>query len=391
MKRICIVTTISGTLTSFVVELAQFLVENEDLDITLICDNDPEFGSSLPPSLHYIPVSMKRGISFGGLRTVLQLRKIFQREKFDLVQYSTPNASLYASLAAWLAKVPVRLYCQWGMVYVAFKGWKRKFFRWEEKLVCRLSNVIEPDSKGNLDFAHNEGLYPEGEGHVIWNGSAKGVDLKKFDFARKEEFRRNILNLHPILQGKTVVGFVGRLDRDKGCNELLTAFRNLRRLHSDLVLLFIGNMDKPQTIIPELYEYLRNTPEIVCTGAVNNVEEYLATMDIFVLPSYREGFGMAVVEAEAMGVPVAVTQIPGPLDGMLPEETGLTYPAHNANALEEVLEKLIKAPEERERLGRNGVEFVRAKFDAKVFAEKVLADRRQLLGLVKECIPKSQL
>lgn len=109
-----------------------------------------------------------------------------------MVQYSTPNASLYAALAAKLAGVPVRLYCQWGMAYVGFHGIKRVIFKRIEKLVCTLSTWVEPDSFGNLKFSHAEGLYPENKGSVIWNGSASGVNLNKFDNSQKPVWRAEI-------------------------------------------------------------------------------------------------------------------------------------------------------------------------------------------------------
>ena len=198
MKKICYVTTISATLSSFVVGTAKYIHENTDWDITFICDCDEEFAKSLPDYIHYIPVPMKRGISVAGIKAMFQMKKIFQKEKFDIIQYSTPNASLYASIAGKLAKVPVRLYCQWGMVFVGFQGIKRWIFKQEEKFVCKLSTWIEPDSKSNLEFAHLEGLYPENKGSVIWNGSASGVSLEKFDISKKQEYRQKIRSEYSI-------------------------------------------------------------------------------------------------------------------------------------------------------------------------------------------------
>ncbi len=175
VKKICFVTTISGTMRSFVVGVASYLHQQAGYDITMICDDDAAFAASLPPYMHYIPIPMKRGVSLGGIGAMMKMVKVFRRERFDMVQYSTPNASLYAALAAKLAGVPVRLYCQWGMAYVGFHGIKRVIFKRIEKLVCTLSTWVEPDSFGNLKFSHAEGLYPENKGSVSWSGSASGV------------------------------------------------------------------------------------------------------------------------------------------------------------------------------------------------------------------------
>ena len=137
MKKICIVTTVSGTLKSFVVPTAEHLYKECGYDVTLICANDEEFAKSLPEYIHYIPVPMKRGVSLTALRSIRALRKIFKREKFDLVQYSTPNASMYASIAAKKEKVPLRLYAQWGIRYVGLSGMSRKIFKFIEKATCK--------------------------------------------------------------------------------------------------------------------------------------------------------------------------------------------------------------------------------------------------------------
>ena len=101
-----------------------------------------------------------------------------------MVQYSTPNASVYGSIAAKRAGIPIRLYCQWGMVYVTSRGLKRTFYKFLEKTTCRLSTIVQPDSIGNLEFCRKEKLYDDKKSEVIWNGSAKGVDLSKYDAER---------------------------------------------------------------------------------------------------------------------------------------------------------------------------------------------------------------
>src|SRR5699024_10039368 len=108
-----------------------------------------------------------RGISLTGLSAIYKMIKIFRKEKFDIVQYSTPNVSAYASLAAKISNIPIRLYCQWGIAYVGFSGVKRKLFKFIEKKICDFSTWIEPDSYGNLKFSHKEGLYTTSKSSVI--------------------------------------------------------------------------------------------------------------------------------------------------------------------------------------------------------------------------------
>ena len=380
MKKICYVTTVHSTLESFVMPVVKQLQTLTDWEITVICNADETFAATLPEGVRYIPVAMKRGISLGGIAAIGKLRRIFRKEKFDLVQYSTPNASLYASLAAWLARVPVRLYCQWGIAYVGFSGMKRKVFKTVEKLVCRLSTWVEPDSFGNLHFSHAEKLYPQEKGSVIWNGSASGIDLLKFDIAQKAVWRQDIRRQWQIPDDAFVYGFVGRITGDKGINELFAAFQKLLQTKPTARLLLVGKEEKIETLEPALYAWAQQEPRVLFCGYSNTVEQYLAAMDVYLLPSYREGFGSGVIEAEAMGVPVIVSDIPGPTDAMQRDVTGLVVPAMDADALEQAMQTMAQDEQLLRRLGAAAVGFAGDGFEQKQLCEYILADRKRLLG-----------
>lgn len=379
-KKICFVTTVSVTLRSFVLELAKYMHANGNYDITFICAPDPTFAASLPSYIHFIPISMERGVSFDGIFAMLKMCRVFRRGNFDLVQYSTPNASLYASLAAWLARIPVRLYCQWGMAYVGFSGMKRKLFKTIEKTVCRLSTWVEPDSHGNLEFSHTEGLYPENKGSVNWNGSASGVDLRKFDISQKQVWRTAKRSEYAIDEDAFVCGFIGRITGDKGINELFTAFRSLLERFPNARLMMVGSPEKADSVDASLYEWAKNEPRVLFCGYTNVVERYLSAMDVYILPSYREGFGSAVIEAEAMGVPVIVTDIPGPTNAMLRDETGLVVPKKDTAALQTAMETLAADPELCKRFAQAGYRFASEKFEQKTLFGYILEDRKRLLG-----------
>lgn len=379
VKKVCFVTTISLTLKSFVLEFAKHMHTQGGYDITFICNEDPEFEESLPDYIRFIPVSMERGISLSGIGAMLKMARIFRREEFDLVQYSTPNASMYASLAAWLAGIPVRLYCQWGMAYVGFQGLKRKVFRMMEKTVCALSTWIEPDSFGNLHFSHQDGLYPQNKGSVNWNGSASGVNLKKFDISQKAAWRTQKRKELSISEDAFVYGFIGRITGDKGINELFGAYRSILKEYPDSYLMLVGNPEKADSVDPELYAWAETEDHVLFCGYTNVVERYLAAMDAYILPSYREGFGSGVIEAEAMGVPVIVTDIPGPTDAMIRDETGLVVPKKDPDALFRAMEMMLNDSALCERFGRSGMQHATEKFEQNRLFDYILEDRKRLL------------
>lgn len=381
MKKICYVTTVPGTLRSFVLPTAKYLHEQAGFDISFVCDDNEEFAKLLPEYVHYFPVSMKRGISLGGLKAMNEMRKLFKKEKFDLVQYSTPNASCYASLASWMAKTPVRLYCQWGLAYVGFSGVKRKIFKGIEKMVCTLSTWIEPDSFGNLEFSHKERLYSQNKGSVIWNGSASGVNLNKFDVKKKKEWREAIRKQYSIPMDATVFLFVGRITRDKGIDELLAATKKLMEQSDRAYLLMVGSKENVASLQQDLYEWSQYASRVIYCGYTNVVEQYVASSDVYVLPSYREGFGSAVIEAEAMGVPVIVSDIPGPTDAMKRDITGLIVEKGDSESLYSAMWKLHTDKELRERLGENAYKFATENFEQQELCRKILEDRKRLLNL----------
>lgn len=384
MKRICIVTTMWSSINNWI---KPFLNEYHarGIDVTIACNMDEDYARELKrqyPFVHTFPVPFPRGIHVGGsVKSIHTLYVYFKKQQFDMVQYSTPNASMYAAVAAKLAGVPVRLYCQWGMVYVTMTGFKRKVFRAIEKMVCRFSTMVQPDSEGNLNFCREQGLYDASKSCVIWNGSAKGLDLSAFDLSQKQNYAREIKEKYEIPSGTPVVGFVGRLGREKGCNELFRAFRRLQEAIPGVKLLFVGPIEKEDTIDPELLEYFWKCDDIIKTNRVTNVERYVSAMDVFVLPSYREGFGMSVVEASAMGVPVVVTAYPGPSGAMRDGVTGYAVPVKDEEQLYcRTLELLQDAPL-REKMGAAGRKFAEEAFDQRIFIGKYMENRMKLLGL----------
>ena len=385
MKKICIITTLWSSINNWI---KPFLNEyhTNDIEVTVVCNMDAEYERNLKEEFPFIKTCaapFPRGINvLGSLKSIGFLRKFFKSHKFDLVQYSTPNASFYASIASKSAKIPVRLYCQWGMVYVTRSGLSRKVFKWMEKIICKKSTYVQPDSFGNLEFCRREGLYDEKKSGVIWNGSAKGIDLTAYNVEKKSEYAHEIKEKYQISNDELVIGFVGRLGREKGCNELFEAFKSIKCKYKNAKLLFVGPIEKEDTINPELLSYFKECDDIIKTGRVKNVEKYISAMDIFVLPSYREGFGMSVVEASAMEVPVVTTKYPGPSGAMIDGVTGLAVDVRDETALEKAICTIIENSDKASDMGKAGRDFVVESFDQKIFIQKYIENRKQLLGII---------
>lgn len=376
MKKICFITTISITLKSFVVETAKYLHEKCGYDVTLICDNDEEFASSLPEYIHYIPVSMSRGIDFSGFASVLKFYKVFKQEKFDLVQYSTPNAACYASIASFLARVPKRLYAQWGIRYIGFSGGVRKIFKFIEKIVCMLSTDIRSVSYMNMQFAVKDGLYSANKAKVVGNGGTIGVDMSAYDIEQKAEWKKTIREKYNIDENDFVFGFAGRISAEKGCTELLTAFRNISESNKNVKLLIVGSVEDDCRVPKNLIDWANNSNSVVLTGKVDNADmkKYYSAMDVLVHPTYREGFGMVIQEAGALAVPVITTKIPGASEVMVDGESCVLVEPKNLADLQNEMTLLLNNADRVKELGNGAYERTKKLYDRPIMLENQKKD-----------------
>ncbi len=382
MKKICIITTVSTTMQSFVIETAKYLHNKCNYDVTLICSNDEQFKSTLPEYIHYIPVYMSRGVDFSAIFSIIKFIKIFRREKFDLVQYSTPNASCYASIAARICKVPVRLYCQWGIRYVGFEGVKRKIFKFIEKIICRNSTVIRSQSFLNKKFAISEGLCKEDKIGLIGIGGTIGVDMSKYDINQKEQWCNSVRRQYNIDANDFVFGFSGRISAEKGCAELLTSFKNISDTHTNTKLLIVGGFDEQSKINAELLNWAKNSPSVIFTGKIGNdrMREYYSAMDVLVHPTYREGFGMVLQEAGALALTILTTRINGASEVMEDGKSCVLAEPKNAEDLQEKMQYLLDNIEISRQLGQSAYERTRQYFDRPIMLENQRQDYQQLLG-----------
>ncbi|MCR5151224.1 MAG: glycosyltransferase [Clostridiales bacterium] len=376
-------TTIYITYHCFLKKFSEYLHESGEFDISLICDTQSVDKTDLPPFVHFFPVDMKRGVSLSGISAVRNLRKIFKEEKFDIVQYSTPNAAFYSSVASKSAGIPVRLYCQWGIRYMGFEGLRRALFKSIEKATCAKSTFIEAESHGIRNFALSEKLYPAKKSCVVWNGSASGVDLERYDLSLREQWRSEVRKELGIEPDDIVFNYAGRMTADKGINELLSAFFRIAQKNAGAKLLILGLMDNDGTVNEELYNSANSSPQVIMPGSKEDVERYYAASDIFVSPSYREGFGLVIIEAEAMGLPAIASNVPGQIDAIIPDETGLLFEVKSVESLTNTMERLLKDSELRKKMGKAAQGYARQSYGQKELFEKLKAHRTELLKCLK--------
>ncbi|AQQ71502.1 N,N'-diacetylbacillosaminyl-diphospho-undecaprenol alpha-1,3-N-acetylgalactosaminyltransferase [Limihaloglobus sulfuriphilus] len=386
MIKLCIISTIPTTIKAFFGDQLAFLTEN-GFDITIITSSQvsaQDYGRPLTDNIKLRTVKMSRTISpladFKAFREVLH---IIREGDFDIVQYVTPKASLLGSLASLWAKVPVRLYLMWGLYYVTQTGFKQFMFKTIERIVCKCSTAIAPDSKGNVRFAVNEGLCKSDKIGVVGHGSANGVDTDKFDPERLAEAGKEIRRELNIPDDAKVFGCIAATVGDKGVNELIEAFDIISKEYPDAYLLYIGQTTEKDPVKDSTLTTMDSHPRIIHLGWQTEPEKYLAAMDFFVLPTYREGFGVVNIEASAMGLPVISTDVPGPQESIVNGETGILVPAREVSPLVSAMKDLLERPLYVKKLGFAGRKRVQEFYEQKKLWNLIIEHKLSLLEKAK--------
>lgn len=243
-----------------------------------------------------------------------------------------------------------------------------------EKISCNYSTHIECVSNSNLEIGIKEKVLKKEKAQVVWNGSSGGVDLKRFDYSKRLTYRKEIRSKYGLSESDFVFGFVGRITKDKGVNELLEAFLSIE----DAKLLMVGKEEGASTLNQRIYNVSMENSNIIFVGQVKDVEKYYAALDVLILPSYREGFGNVIIEAAAMGTPAIVSNIPGPIDAVEIGKTALVVNKKDTDSLLEAMKKIQRM--DYIEMGVQAEQFAREKFDSETLCRKILETKKEILS-----------
>ena len=374
--KYCALTTIPGSLRSFVLPSAVCLSQN-GFDVTVGCQADEQFAHELPSYIHYLPLKISRGYSIKG--TVLgiwQLYRFFRKERVQMVEYGTENVSFCASTAAWMARVPIRIYNHWGARYVGFSGIRRKLSLLLERTIARFSTDVRQQTVRNMEMCVADKVYPASKVKVLGYGGTVGADFSRFNIAKKKEYNQLFRAKYHIPLDDIVFGDVGYIRKDKGHNELLTAFKGISNPHVWLVL--VGDVFETDAPEQELMDWAKNSERVIFTGRVRDVEYYVAAFDCMVHPSYREGLGMVLQEAGAMGVPYIACNIPGPGEIGIEGVTGLLVEKGDARDLQDKMEEVIDNSTLLKKMSYEIFNLTKERYERSKMVKQILDDRLEL-------------
>jgi lipopolysaccharide/colanic/teichoic acid biosynthesis glycosyltransferase/glycosyltransferase involved in cell wall biosynthesis len=327
-----------------------------------------------------IAVPMQRQITpIQDLVSLWRLYRTIRRVRPTVTDVSTPKAGLLTGVAAWLARVPCRVYTLRGLRLETASGPKRAILLAAEWLACACSHRVVCVSPTLRARAIKLNLVSPEKSTVLVKGS-RGVNTKRFSGANRNspeiETIRSKLGIPP---GVPVVGFVGRLVKDKGIRQLVEAFRQLRATYPQLHLLLVGDFEPGDPVEPEVRRYIESETGIIRPGFVGDVAPYYLLMDVLALPTYREGFPGAPLEAQASGIPVVTTTATGAVDSIIDGVTGFLVPVGDTNALAHSVGKLLADSELRTRMGKAGREHTERDFQPEVIWDALIHLYRELI------------
>ena len=328
-------------------------------------------------------VDMPRTISpLADLRAVWAIRRELRRVRPDLVHAQTPKGGLLGTMAATLAGVPCRIYHIRGLPFMTATGRRRMLLKSTEKIACRLAHRVLCVSPSLREVAIAEGLCPPEKIAVLAGGSGNGVDADgRFNPASLEAgTRESVRQSWGVGPEELVIGFVGRLVRDKGIAELAEAFASLPAELPNVHLVVVGPREARDAVPEHVLRELERGERVHLLGSDWETPRLYAGMDVVALPTYREGFPNVPLEAAAMERPVVATRIPGCVDAVADGETGTLVPAQDAGALADALRTYLVDPELRRRHGLAGRERVLRAFRQEVIWEALHAEYLRLLN-----------
>ncbi|HSF55057.1 MAG TPA: glycosyltransferase family 4 protein [Algoriphagus sp.] len=318
------------------------------------------------------------------LKCIWQLFQLFKREKPDIVHTHTPKAGLLGMIAANMAGVKIRIHTLAGIPAMAAEGSKKNLLETVEKWTYSNATEVWPNSEGLRKFVIQNGLCPENKLRIIGKGSSNGVDLEKFN---RESLKENhlVAATMRIMPGEDefIILSVGRLVKDKGIEELVSAFLNSKIVNrSKLVLLGAFEQDL-DPLSPETIQTIQDHPRIIQIDWSDHVAHYLALADVLVHPSHREGFPNVLLEAGAMQVPVICSDIIGNSDIITQQKTGLIFPVKDASVLKEALEFAFIKREKMAYYAANLFLEVAENYDRRIIQKEIFSNYQRLLSATK--------
>lgn len=347
VKKVLHIVSVSFSLRYFVGNQFHYF-KKKGYEFHVACSDSLDF-TALSHEFTFIPfpVPILRSINpLQDIKSIYRLYQYIRREQFDIVIAHSPKGGLIGILAAYLARTPKRIFFRHGLVFETVTGLKKHLLINIERLIGFCATSIVNVSPSVARVSDQLQLNSSSKNVLLGKGTCNGIDITKF----KPRFGYKDTTV-------ITIGFVGRMSKDKGLIELVDAWKLLCNEYKSIRLLLIGPMDERDTLPHSTLNQVHVDPTIEYVGGVDDTSLYYNKMDIFILPSYREGFPTVTLEASASGLPVVTTKVTGCIDSIVENVTGI-FAENTAESLYTLLKYYIDNQEIAHIHGTNGHQFV---------------------------------
>jgi len=384
MQKLIRVTTVPLSLEKLLENQARFF--SKHFDITLVSSDKNKLQEiANNQGVDYFPLGLTRKITpLQDLLCLIRFTFFLRQEKPHFVHSHTPKAGIIGMLAAYIARVPVRMHTVAGLPLIEATGVKRWVLNSVERLTCFCATHVYPNSKGLQDFIIQHEFCDQQKLKILGAGSSNGIDTSYFDpkqiTTNQKHALKAKLNIEPT---DYIFSFVGRLVGDKGINELIQAFAAVSKKHTAAKLILVGHTETDlDPLLPETIHSIEFNENIIEVGFQKDIRPYLAITDAFTFPSYREGFPNVVLQANAMGIPCIVSNINGSNEIIKNGNNGLIVPLKDVETLHQKMSLLLENPNQitwSETIIR---EAITSRFERKVFWNLLLEEYKKLSSYV---------
>ena len=382
-KKFFITTTVARTLFFFT---GQPRLWNERFDVCAIAAEREKLETfAEQEGIRYKYLPMHREISLlSDIACLSRFIWLFLKERPYVVHGNTPKASMLSMLAAWLTGRPVRIYMCHGLRYMTSQGFTLILLKAMEWLTCHCATTVIGVSRSVVEQLVDDGLCPAWKACVIGYGTAGGIDTNKFSREAIDDLP-DIRSVFSIPINAFVFSFVGRVVRDKGINELIAAFQRLSEEYANIYLLLVGPQETDlDPISSEAQKVIDNNPRILVFGRKNDVRPYLRASNAFVLPSYREGLGQVLLEANSMDIPCIATDITGCRDVIEDGVNGELVDARSEDELYRKMKDWMNNPKKVQIMSDNSRSLIVSRFNKETVRDEYYKEYCKLARI--ECV-----
>lgn len=344
----------------------EYLRKN-DINMHLISSEGKELEQYPNDIIHKI--EMNREISIlKDIKSLLKLICLFIKERPYIVNAGTPKAGLLGMIASYITRRPHRVYTVRGLRLETVSGIKYKILFLMEKIAMFCATDIIAISESLKTRVIELNLNNDKNIIVFGNGSSNGLNLKEYS-KNNNKIENDILKK---LNGQFVIGYLGRIVKDKGIEDLVKAFKIIEEKYSNVKLLVIGSIEDGDPISKNDLTFILENKNVVYKNHVDNPVNYYNNMDVFIFPTYREGFGNVSIEAQALGIPTITYNVTGAKDTVINNETGFIVEPGDYVKIAEKIELLLINEKLKACMGTKGEEWVNNNFSNEIIWEEMM-------------------